>query len=73
VLPFVNNRAPLLSFVSKMLNKLIRERDWSAQEVSYILLRLPVQESSRQVVNLDCRPEDQQKVLIVTKTSELTA
>ena len=58
VLPFVNDRAPLLSFISKMLNRLIGERDWSAQEVSYILLQLPVQESSRQVVNLDYRPED---------------
>ena len=27
VLPCVNNQAPLLSFVSRMLNKLIRERD----------------------------------------------
>jgi ATP-dependent DNA helicase PIF1 len=42
ILPYVNDRAPLLSFVSKMLNKLIGERDWSAQEVSYLLLRLPV-------------------------------
>jgi ATP-dependent DNA helicase PIF1 len=42
VLPCVNNQAPLLSFVSRMLNKLIRERDWSIQEVSYILLQLPV-------------------------------
>src|SRR6267154_6179425 len=33
VLPYINDRAPLLSFVSKMLNKLIGERDWSAQEV----------------------------------------
>jgi ATP-dependent DNA helicase PIF1 len=38
ILPCINDRAPLLSFVSKMLNKLIGERDWSAQEVSYILL-----------------------------------
>ena len=42
VLPYVNDRAPLLSFVSKMLNKLIGERDWSAQEVSHLLLQLPV-------------------------------
>jgi ATP-dependent DNA helicase PIF1 len=38
ILPYLNDRAPLLSFVSKMLNKLIGERDWSAQEVSHILL-----------------------------------
>lgn len=42
VLPCVNEQAPLLSFVSRMLNKLIGERDWSAQEVSHILLQLPV-------------------------------
>ena len=42
ILLYTNERAPLLSFVSKMLNKLIREQDWSAQEVSYILLQLLV-------------------------------
>jgi ATP-dependent DNA helicase PIF1 len=46
VLLYINDRAPLLSFVSKMLNKLIGERDWSAQEVCHILLQLPVQKSS---------------------------
>ena len=46
ILPYVNSRAPLLSFVSKMLNKVIAERDWSAQEVSHILLQLSVQSSS---------------------------
>ena len=30
ILPYVNDQAPLLSFVSKMLNKVIAERDWSA-------------------------------------------
>ena len=42
ILLYINDQAPLLSFVSKMLNKLIRERDWLAQEVSYILLQLLV-------------------------------
>jgi ATP-dependent DNA helicase PIF1 len=57
ILPYTNKRVPLLSFVSKMLNKLIGEWDWSAQEVSHNLLQLSVQESSRSVVTLDCRPE----------------
>ena len=65
ILPYVNSRAPLLSFVSKMLNKVIAERDWSVQEVSHILSQLPVQSSSRAVVSLDCRPEDTQSNLIV--------
>ncbi|KAI9652816.1 MAG: hypothetical protein M1829_001469 [Trizodia sp. TS-e1964] len=73
VLPYTNDRAPLLSFVSKMLNKLIGERDWSAQEVSHILLNLSVQESSRTFVTLDCRPENAQDDLIVLESGEIRA
>lgn len=73
VLPYVNDRAPLLSFVSKMLNKLIGERDWSAQEVSHVLLKLPVQHCSREVVNFDCRPENIQPDLLVLDTGEISA
>ena len=73
ILPYVNDRAPLLSFVSKMLNKLIGERDWSAQEVSHFLLQLPVQGSSRALVSLDCRPEDVQRDLIAIDSGEVTA
>jgi hypothetical protein len=73
VLPYINDRAPLLSFVSKILNKLIREYDWSAQEVSHILLQLPVQKSSRMLVGLDCRPDTVQCNLIVLESGEVTA
>jgi hypothetical protein len=64
VLPYVNDRAPLLSFVSKLFNKLVGERDWSAQEVSHLLLQLPQQDSTRQVATLDCRPDEDQDHLI---------
>jgi ATP-dependent DNA helicase PIF1 len=73
VLPRISDRAPLLSFVSRMLNKLIRERDWSAQEVSHLLLQLPVQKSSRMLVSLDCRPEEVQHDLIILESGEVTA
>jgi ATP-dependent DNA helicase PIF1 len=53
--------------VSKLLSKLIGERDWSAQEVGHILLGLPLQESSRQVVTLDCRPEEVQNDAITVE------
>jgi hypothetical protein len=43
--------------MSKMLNKLVGERDWSAQEVSHILLKILQQQSTRQYSVLDCRPE----------------
>lgn len=42
VLRCVNDPAPLLSFVSGSLKELTGERDWSAQEISHILLQLPV-------------------------------
>ena len=73
ILPYVNSRAPLLSFVSKMLNKVIAERDWSAQEVSHIFLQLSVQSSSRAVVSLDCHPEDTQSNLIVLESGQISA
>lgn len=58
ILPYVSEGNSLLSFVSKMMNKLIGERDYSAQEVSHILLGLPLQEDSRVVQSVDCRPQD---------------
>jgi ATP-dependent DNA helicase PIF1 len=73
ILPYTNDRAPLLSFVSKMLNKLIGERDWSAQEVSHILLQLPVQESSQIVVSFNCRSETSQDDLIILEDGAITA
>src|ERR1700736_4248264 len=54
-----------------MLNKLVGERDWSAQEVSHILLELPVQESSRAAITLDCRPEQSQDNLIVLEDGDI--
>jgi hypothetical protein len=56
-----------------MLNRLIGERDWSAQEVSHLPLQLPVQHSSRGVVNLDCRPEEVQDNLMVLESGEISA
>jgi ATP-dependent DNA helicase PIF1 len=73
ILPYTNHRSPLLSFASKLLNKLIAERDWSAQEVSHILLGLTVQESSRMVVSLDCRPENAQDNVIVLEDRSVKA
>lgn len=56
-----------------MLNKLIGERDWSAQELSHILLRHPVQQSSHTLASLDCRPEDAQRDLPVLESGDVTA
>src|ERR1700712_2220886 len=56
-----------------MLNKLIGERDWSAQEVSHLLLQLPVQNSSRMVVALNWYPEESHRDLIVLESGEVTA
>jgi len=39
----------MVSFVSKLMNKLISERDYSAQEIYHILLGLALQEDSQVV------------------------
>ncbi|KAH7038972.1 hypothetical protein B0J12DRAFT_606491, partial [Macrophomina phaseolina] len=62
VLPNISSTRPLLSLVSRVMNKLLGERDWSTQEVSHLLLNLPLQQGSRTVINVDCRPEDQQPI-----------
>jgi ATP-dependent DNA helicase PIF1 len=73
VLPYTNSRAPLLSFVSKMLNKLIGERDWSAQEVSHILLGLQTQDASRDTITVDCRPEELQQDIVTVEEGAVNA
>ncbi|KAF5128364.1 hypothetical protein E5D57_009303 [Metarhizium anisopliae] len=60
VLPHTAHRQPLLSFSSRLINKLIAERDYSAQEISHLLLNIPLQEGTRMVVAVDCRPLKQQ-------------
>lgn len=71
LLPYINSNKPLLSLVSKTMNKLIGERDWGAQEVMHILLNLPLQQGSREVITLDCRFQDKQVLEIAD--GEVTA
>ncbi|EXU95902.1 AAA ATPase, helitron and PIF1-like helicase domain protein [Metarhizium robertsii] len=59
VLPHTAHLQPLLSFSSRLMNKLIAERDYSAQEISHLLLNIPLQEGTRMVVYVDCRPLEQ--------------
>lgn len=48
-LPHASDRNPMRSFVSKMMNRLVGERDYSAQETCHLLLGLRLQEHSRVV------------------------
>ncbi|KAK4068341.1 hypothetical protein Purlil1_13812 [Purpureocillium lilacinum] len=59
VLPHTAHHQPLLSFSFRLMNKLIAERDYSAQEISHLLLNIPLQEGTRMVVYVDCRPLEQ--------------
>ncbi|KAJ5183745.1 hypothetical protein N7492_001361 [Penicillium capsulatum] len=52
-----NRNRPLQSAVHKLLNRLIGNRDCSAQEVLHFLLGLPLQMASRDVIPVDLRPE----------------
>jgi len=73
IIPYINCRTLLLSFVSKMLNKLVGERDWSSQEVSYMLLQISTQGSIRIVINLDYRLEEVRDLIIVEENEVSTA
>ena len=58
ILLYVAERNPLLSFVSKFMNKLITEWDYSAQEICHLLLGLLLVEKSCVVISVDCRPKE---------------
>ena len=49
----VSERALLLSLATKLINKLIVERDWSAQEMYHHILQQDLQNFSQVVQNLD--------------------
>jgi ATP-dependent DNA helicase PIF1 len=57
LLPSVSRDNPLKSFVTKVMNRFIGERDISAQEVCHILSKLPLQQASRETIRVDLRPE----------------
>ncbi len=52
--PHIFYRTPFISFVSHLINKLVSERDWTAQEVYHHLLNLPLVKGSRVVLDVDC-------------------
>lgn len=55
LLPFVSRNNSHHS-VSKCVNRVVGERDWSAQEVCHVLLGRPLVDMTRQIVTLDYRP-----------------
>jgi hypothetical protein len=65
ILPRIAHHNPVVSFASKLMNKPISERDWSAQEVCHLLMQLPLQEGSRVVRAVDCRPHNRQRTAII--------
>ncbi|RYC77234.1 hypothetical protein BFJ63_vAg19892, partial [Fusarium oxysporum f. sp. narcissi] len=60
ILPYVSHQNPLLSFASRLMNKLLGERDFSGQEICHILLNCELQEGTRVIRAVDCRPYEQQ-------------
>ena len=55
LLPYINKGQPTFSFATKVINRLIADRDQSVQEVSYILFQVPLYLGSREVIRLDYR------------------
>ncbi|KAF5967346.1 ATP-dependent DNA helicase PIF1 [Fusarium bulbicola] len=59
VLPRVNSARGVVGFVAKSMNRLIAERDWSAQEIQHPLLNLDMAQGTRVVITVDYRhPRD---------------
>jgi hypothetical protein len=54
----LDESAPVQSMVAKTMMRLVGERDWLAGEVAYLLLMLNLSLSSRDIVHVDCRSEE---------------
>ncbi len=62
------HRTLFISFVSRLINKLVSERDWTVQEVYYHLLNFSLVEDSRVVLDIDCRlPGGRSRSVIINK------
>jgi hypothetical protein len=59
VILFVNETRPYQSMVTKLMNKLIEERGYSAQEVMHLLLNLELSQGSRAFISVDFLHPDQ--------------
>jgi hypothetical protein len=70
VIPFVNEARPFQSMVTKLMNKLIGERDDSAQEVCHLLLNLKLSQGTRDFVTVDLRHPDQHSYLYRVEAGE---
>ena len=56
VLPSLNSVHPRLALVQQCMNRLVAERDISSQELQHYIQGLPLYESSREIISVDCRP-----------------
>jgi len=56
--------------VAGYLCSFVSERDWTAAEVSHLLLGMPLSRSSRSHVSVDCRPESEHNIRYVTSADD---
>jgi ATP-dependent DNA helicase PIF1 len=70
IIPFVNEARPYQSMVTKLMNKLIGERDYSAQEVCHMLLNLKLSQGTRDFITVDLRHPDQHPYLYRVEAGE---
>jgi hypothetical protein len=62
---------PFLSAATRIINSLITERDWSAQEVTHHLLGLDLVHSSRETAMLDMRPNKDVPISLAVEEGSL--
>ena len=61
ILPSLNASHPRLSLVQRAMNRLVAERDISSQELQHYIQGLPLCQSSREIISVDCRPLETQQ------------
>ena len=64
VATYTSSHNPILSSATKMMNVLLVERDWPAQEVMHYLLGLPLVESIHIVIPINIRLLEQQNLFL---------
>jgi hypothetical protein len=67
----LDSYSALRSFATKLMNRSLMERDWSAQEICHIMMDLKLRDSSRSTKSLDLRPVAEQKHRTVFKNDQL--
>ncbi len=73
VLSHVSSKALMLSLASRLMNKLIAKKDWSAQKVCHHLLKRELTHSFKIIQTFDLRSNVQRRYLFKLESNDVTS